>query len=150
MASRMEYEPESPYKADSPLSYDVEEGEISSGSGRSSPGTIRDNASECTTQTDDQFDNSHPHDTVTTMRVEVDNTTNEQYTQKALNQPTPQDIARIIAENTAQPKTTDVRKNIESFRTRKNNNVVRRVLSLPFYKLLLELSYGCLKSIGYS
>ena len=42
MASKMEIEPESPYKADSPLSYDVEEGELSSGSGRSSPGTIRD------------------------------------------------------------------------------------------------------------
>ena len=46
MASRMDYEQESPYK---PLSYDVEEGELSSGSGRSSPGTIRDNASECGT-----------------------------------------------------------------------------------------------------
>ena len=42
---------ESPYQADSPHSYDVEEGELSSGSGRSSPGTIRDNASECGTQT---------------------------------------------------------------------------------------------------
>ena len=47
MASNMEYE------ADSPLSYDVEEGELSSGSGRSSPGTIRDNASECSSQTDE-------------------------------------------------------------------------------------------------
>ena len=37
MASRMEYEP------DSPLSYDMEEGELSSG--RSSPGTLRENAS---------------------------------------------------------------------------------------------------------
>ena len=44
MAPKMEYEPESSYKANSPLSYDVEEGELSSGSGRSSPGTIRDNA----------------------------------------------------------------------------------------------------------
>ena len=43
MASRIDYEIESPYKADSPLSYDVEEGELSPGSGRSSPGTIRDN-----------------------------------------------------------------------------------------------------------
>ena len=41
MASRMDYKIESPYKADSPLSYDVEEGELSPGSGRSSPGTIR-------------------------------------------------------------------------------------------------------------
>ena len=40
MASRMDYEIESPYKTDSPLSYDVEEGELSPGSGRSSPGTI--------------------------------------------------------------------------------------------------------------
>ena len=52
MASRMDYEQESPYQADSPLIYDVEEGELSSGSGCSSPGTIRDNASECGTQTD--------------------------------------------------------------------------------------------------
>ena len=27
---------------------------------------------------------------------------------------------------------------------------IRRVLSLHFYRLLLELSYGCLKNIGYS
>ena len=53
MASRMDYEIESPYKTESPLSYDVEEGELSPGSGRSSPGTIRDNASDCSTQTDD-------------------------------------------------------------------------------------------------
>ena len=46
MVSRMDYEQESPYKADSLLSYDVEEGELSSASGHSSPGTIRDNASE--------------------------------------------------------------------------------------------------------
>ena len=58
MASRMDYESESPYKADSPLSYDVEEGELSSGSGRSSPGTIRDIASDCSTQMDDHFDHS--------------------------------------------------------------------------------------------
>ena len=63
MASRMDYEQESPYKADSPLSYEVEEGELSSGSGRSSPGTIRDNESECSTQTDDYIDNSHPQET---------------------------------------------------------------------------------------
>ena len=45
MATGMEYE--SPYKSDSPFSYEVEEGELSSGSGRSSPGTVRDNASDC-------------------------------------------------------------------------------------------------------
>ena len=48
----MDFEYESAYRADSPLSYDVEEGELSSGSGRSSPGTVRDNASTCSTQTD--------------------------------------------------------------------------------------------------
>ena len=40
MASRMDYEIESPYKTDSPLSYDVEEGELTPGSGRPSPGTM--------------------------------------------------------------------------------------------------------------
>ena len=65
MASRMDYEIESPYKADSPLSYDVEEGELSPGSGRSSPGTVHDNASDCSTQKDDNFD--HPQDRVTTV-----------------------------------------------------------------------------------
>ena len=115
MASKMEYEPESPYKA--PLSYDVEEGELSCGSGRSSPGTIRDNNLECHKQTDEYVE------TVTSMRVELDNTNNEQYTQTALNQLIPQDIARIIAEKTVRPKTTDVRKNIMSFRNGKNNNV---------------------------
>ena len=76
MASGMDYEIESPYKTDYPLSYDVEEGELSPGSGRSSPGTIRDNASDCSTLTDDNFD--HPQDRVTTMRIEVDNATSEQ------------------------------------------------------------------------
>ena len=76
MASKMEYETESPYKADSPLSYDVEEGELSSGPRRSSPGTIRDNASECSTQTDEYVE------TVTSMRVVVDNSTDEQHTNK--------------------------------------------------------------------
>ena len=66
----MDYEPETPYRADSPLSYDVEEGELSSGSGRSIPGTIRDNTSDCSTQTDNRFDN--PQDRITTMRVEVE------------------------------------------------------------------------------
>ena len=72
MASRMYYEQESQYQTDSPLSYDVEEGELSSGSGRSSPGTIKDNASECGTQTDGHIDNSHPQETVNSMRVEME------------------------------------------------------------------------------
>ena len=38
MATGMEYE--SPYKSDSPFSYEVEDGELSPGSGRSSPGTV--------------------------------------------------------------------------------------------------------------
>ena len=84
MATGMEYE--SPYKSDSPFSYEVEEGELSSGSGRSSPGTVRDNASDCGTQTDDQMENIS--ETVTTMRVHLDNT--QQITQ------TPQEIARKI------------------------------------------------------
>ena len=95
MASRMDYEIESPYKADSPLSYDVEEGEPSPGSGRSSPGTIRDNAPDCSTQTGDNFD--HPQDRVTTMRIEVENTTAAQQTQT--NQRTPQEIANHISEH---------------------------------------------------
>ena len=53
MASNMEYD--SPYKSDSPFSYEVEDGELSCGSGRSSPGTIRDCASNCGTQTDEQM-----------------------------------------------------------------------------------------------
>ena len=78
MTSRMNYENESTHKTDSPLSYDVEEGELNPGSGRSSPGTIRDNASDCSTQTDDNFD--HPQDRVTTMRIEVENATSTQQT----------------------------------------------------------------------
>ena len=64
MASNMEYE------ADSPLSYDVEEGEL--GPGRSSLGTIRENETDCSTQTDDN------NETRTIVRVEVDNSTIEQ------------------------------------------------------------------------
>ena len=126
MASRMDYEQESPYKADSPLSYDVEEGELSSGSGRSSPGAIKDNASECSTQTDELIDNSHPQETVTTMGVEVENTTSEQFTQTALNQQTPQEIARIISEKVVEPKQPDVRRNQESFLTRKSNDITEQ------------------------
>ena len=55
---------------------------------------------QCSTQTDDC-------ETVT-MTVEVDN------------DQTPLEIARRIAEHTVQPKTSDVRKNLESFRTRTN------------------------------
>ena len=83
-------------RADFPLSYDVEEGELSSGSGRSSPETIRDNASDCSAQTDDRFDNSQ--DRITTMRVEVECATSDQHTQTASNQPTPKEIAHVIKE----------------------------------------------------
>ena len=104
MATGMEYE--SPYKSDSPFSYEVEEGELSSGSGRSSPGTVRDNASDCGTQTDDQMENIS--ETVTTMRVHLDNT--PQITQ------TPQEIARKIKNR------FDNRRNLQSFNTNKNTN----------------------------
>ena len=104
MATGMDYE--SPYKSDSPFSYEVEEGELSSGSGRSSPGTVRDNASDCATQTDDQIENIS--ETVTTMRVHLDNTPN--ITQ------TPQEIARKIKNK------FDKRRNLQSFNTNKNTN----------------------------
>ena len=65
MATSMDYD--FPYKVYSPFNYDVEEGELSPGSERSSPGTIRDNASHCGTQTDDQMGSTD--ETVTTMRV---------------------------------------------------------------------------------
>ena len=85
------------YEADSPLSYIVEEGEL--GLGRLNPRTIQENASECSTQTDDY------NETWTTMRVEVYNdSTPEQQNQTALHQPAPLEIARIIAERTLQPK----------------------------------------------
>ena len=125
----MDYKNESPYKADSPLSYDVEVGELSSGSGRSSPGTIRNNATECGTQTDDHIDNSHPQETVNTMRVEVENTRSEQFTQTALNQQTPQEIARIFSEKFVKPKQSDVRRNQESFRIRKPNDITEQSTS---------------------
>ena len=122
----MDYEPESPYKADSPFSHDVEEGELSSGPGRFSPGTIRDNASECGTQTDDHVDIIHPQETVTTMRVEVKNTRSEQFTQTALNQQTPQEIARIISEKVVKPQQSDAKRNQESFRTRKPYDITEQ------------------------
>ena len=80
MAHKMDYEPENQYRADSPLSYDVEEGELSSGSGRSSSRAIRDNASDCSTQTEDRFDN--PNDRITTMRVEMECATSDQHTHR--------------------------------------------------------------------
>ena len=106
MATSMDYD--SPYKADSPFNYDVEEGELSPGSGRSSPGTIRDNASDCGTQTDDQMGNTD--ETVTTMRVHLDNTPE--------NTQTPQEIARKIRNQFQQSKQNEDRRNLQSF----NNN----------------------------
>ena len=100
----MEYE--SPYKSDSPFSYEVEEGELSSGSGRSSPGAVRDNASDCGTQTDDQMENIS--ETVTTTRVHLDNTPK--------NTQTPQEIARKIKIK------FDNRRDLQSFNTNKNTN----------------------------
>ena len=116
MASRKDYEIESPYKSDSPLSYDVEEGELCPGSGRSSSGTIRDNASDCSTQTEDNFD--HPQDRVTTMRIEVENTTSEQQTQTT--QRTPQETANHISEQIGKKRQLDTRRNLDSFRNRTN------------------------------
>ena len=104
MATGMEYE--SPCKSDSPFSYEVEDGELSPGSGRSSPGTKRDNASDCGTQTDDQMENIP--ETVTTMRVHLNNT--PQISQ------TPQDIARKLKNR------FDNRRNLQSFNTNKITN----------------------------
>ena len=84
MASNMDYE--SPYKSDSPFSYEVEDGELSCESGRSSPGTIRDCASECGTQTESNMITDN--EKVTTFRVELEN--NQEHV------PTPQEIARKI------------------------------------------------------
>ena len=80
----MEYD--SPYKSDSPFSYEVEEGELSCESGRSSPGTIRDCASDCGTQTETNMITDD--EKVKTFRVELENET--QIVQ------TPQEIARKI------------------------------------------------------
>ena len=97
MANNMEYE------ADSPLSYSVEEGEPNSG--HSSPGTIHENASECSTETDEYGER------VTTMRIEVANeSTSEKHTQMALKQTTPMEIARIIKDRSTRPNVTDVRR----------------------------------------
>ena len=116
MTSRMNYVIESPYKTDSPLSYDVEEGELYPGSGRSSPGTIRDNAFDFSTQTDDHLD--HPQDKVTTMRIEVENETSEQQTQT--NQRTPQEIINMISKQVGKKRQSDARRNLDSFRNRTN------------------------------
>ena len=124
MAQKMDFEPETPYRADSPLSYDVEEGELSSGTGRSSPGTIRDNASDCSTQTDDRFDN--PHDRIKTMRVEVECATSDQHTQTALNQPAPKEIAQVIKEQVTRKKQTENKRNHDSFYNRTNTNVTEQ------------------------
>ena len=112
----MDYEIESPYKTDSPLSYDVEEGELSPGSGRSCLGSIRDNASDCSTQTYDHFD--HPQERVTTMRIEVENVTSEQQTKT--NQRTTQEIANLISEQVGKKRQSDTRWNLDSFRNRTN------------------------------
>ena len=118
MTSRMDYETESPYKADSPLSYDVEGGELSHGSGRSSTGTIRENASDCSTQTDENFD--HPQDRITTMRIEVENTTSTQQTHT--NQRTPQEISNHISEHIGKKRKSNTRRNLDSFRNRTNEH----------------------------
>ena len=76
---------------------------------------------------DDQFD--HPQDKVTTMRVEVENTTSEQHTQTALNQRTPLEIARIISEQVVKPRQSYVGRNFESFRNRTNNNIEEQGIS---------------------
>ena len=114
MASRMDFENESRYKTDSPLSYDVEEGELSPCSGRSSPGTIRDNASDCSTQTVDNFD--HPQERITTMRIEVENAHSAQQTQTK--QRTPQEIATHISEHIGRKRQSDTRRNLDSFQNR--------------------------------
>ena len=99
----MEYD--LPYKSDSPFSYEVEEGELSCGSGRSSPGTIRDCASDCGTQTETTMVTDDKK--VKTLRVELENET--QIVQ------TPQEIARKIQHKFG------TRRNLESFDTSNNN-----------------------------
>ena len=103
MTSNMDYE--SPYKSDSPFSYEVEDGELSCESGRSSPGTIRDCASECRTQTESNMITDN--EKVTTFRVELEN--NQEYVQ------TPQEIARKINNEFGN------RRNLQSFDTSNNS-----------------------------
>ena len=107
MASNMDYE--SPYKSDSPFSYEVEDGELSCESGRSSPGTIRDCASECGTQTESNMITDN--EKVTTFRVELEN--NQEHVQ------TPQEIARKINNKFGN------RRNLQSFDT--NNNSISNI-----------------------
>ena len=104
MASNMDYE--SPYKSDSPFSYEVEDGELSCESGRSSPGTIRDCATECGTQTESNMITDN--EKVTTFRVELEN--NQEHVQ------TPQEIARKINNKFGN------RRNLQSFDTSNNSN----------------------------
>ena len=99
----MDYE--SPYKSDSPFSYEVEDGELSCESGRSSPGTIRDCASECGTQTESNMITDN--EKVTTFRVELEN--NQEHVQ------TPQEIARKINNKFGN------RRNLQSFDTSNNS-----------------------------
>ena len=99
----MEYD--SPYKSDSPFSYEVEEGELSCESGRSSPGTIRDCASDCGTQTETNMITDG--EKIKTFRVELENEI--QIVQ------TPQEIARKIQNKFSQ------RRNLQSFDTGYNN-----------------------------
>ena len=103
MASNMDYE--SPYKSDSPFSYEVEDGELSCESGRSSPGTIRDCASECGTQTESNMITDN--EKVTTLRVELEN--NQEHVQ------TPQEIAWKINNKFGN------RRNLQSFDTSNNS-----------------------------
>ena len=107
MASNMDYD--SPYKSDSPFSYEVEDGELSCESGRSSPGTIRDSASDCGTQTETQMVTND--EKITTFRVELEN--EPEYKQ------TPQEIARKIQNKFGN------RRNLQSFETSNNsiNNI---------------------------
>ena len=99
----MEYD--SPYKSDSPFSYEVEEGELSGESGRSSPGTIRDCASDCGTQTETNMITNDEN--IKTLRVELENETHIVQT--------PQDIARKIQNRFGN------RRNLQSFDTGNNN-----------------------------
>ena len=99
----MDYE--SPYKSDSPFSYEVEDGELSCESGRSSPGTSRDCASECGTQTESNMITDN--EKVTTFRVELEN--NQEHVQ------TPQEIARKINNKFGN------RRNLQSFDTSNNS-----------------------------
>ena len=99
----MDYE--SPYKSDSPFSYEVEDGELSCESGRSSPGTIRDCASGCGTQTESNMITDN--EKVTTFRVELEN--NQEHVQ------TPQEIARKINNKFGN------RRNLQSFDTSNNS-----------------------------